>query len=145
MLWSELYDGGQKPSDHQINDFVNTPLWDDLANQLQQTYHVQPKMAYSCCSMDNGSWKGWNVKYKKSGKSLCTLYPKQGYFTALIAVGASESVEAELLIPFCDEYTQQVYRQAVFSAGYKPLAIDVTSKDILDDVETLIALRAGSR
>ena len=22
-------------------------------------------------------WKGWNVKYQKSGKSLCTLYPKR--------------------------------------------------------------------
>lgn len=121
MLWSELYNGGREPLNHQIT------------------------MAYSCCSMDNGSWKGWNVKYKKSGKSLCTLYPKQGYFVALIAVGANESAESERLIPFCNEYTQKVYRQAIGGGTYKSLAIHVTNENILHDAKNLIALRADSR
>jgi len=144
MLWSELFNDGHEPLDNHIKEFVDTPLWDDLANYLQQTYNVQPKLVYSCCSMDKGLWKGWNVKYKKSGKSLCTLYPKQGYFITLVAVGAKESVEAELLIPLCDEYTQEVYNQTKFGAGYKSLAIDVTSENILRDVKNLIALRVGS-
>ena len=145
MQWGELFNDGQEPSDNQVKDFVDNLLWEDLTGYLQQTYNVQPKLFYSGCSMQDGFWKGWNVKYKKGGKSLCTLYPKQGYFIALIAVGAKEIAEADLLIPFCDEYTQNIYSQTKFGAGGKSLAVEVTSESILRDVKNLIALRVASR
>ena len=141
MLWSELYRDEYEPSENQIKEFVKTPLWDDLASHLQQTYHVEPKLFYSCCGMDKGFWKGWNVKYKKSGKALCTLYPKQGYFMALIVVGAKEIIEADLLIPLCDEYTQDLYNRTDFGTGGKSLPMEVTNENILHDVKELIALR----
>ena len=144
MLWNEWCSKDQVPSENQIVEFVDTPLWVDLRNHLQQTYHVQPKMFYSCCSMDKGFWKGWNIKYKKNGKSLCTLYPKQGYFVALVPVGAKELAEDELFIPFCDKYTQDLYRQIKSGTNGKSLAINVTSKNILCDVKELVALRACS-
>jgi AraC family transcriptional regulator len=141
MQWSELFNDAHEPLDSQIKEFVDTPLWDDLANFLQQKYNVQPKLFYSCCSMQ----KGWNIKYKKSGKSLCTLYPMQGYFIALVVVGAKEMAEADLLIPVCDEYTQELYRQTRLYIGGKWLMMDVTSENVLRDVKNLIALRVGSR
>ena len=144
MEWSELFNDMYEPSDEQIKEFVNTPLWDDLTNYLQQTYNVKPKLFYSNCSMQEGFWKGWNVKYKKSGKSLCTLYPKQGYFIALTAVGAKEVVDADLLIPICDEYTQNLYSQTKSGVNGKSLAVEVTSENILRDVRNLIALRVDS-
>lgn len=143
MQWSELYDDGQEPQDTQIKEFVDTPLWDDLANYLQQTYKAQPKLFYSRCSMDKGFWKGWNVKYKKSGKALCTLYPKQGYFVALMAVGAKEMAGAELLIPLCDAYTQNVYSRTESGATGKSLPLEVKNESILRDVKSFIALRAA--
>mgnify|MGYP002563447014 CR=1 FL=1 len=69
MQWSELFDDEHEPLDNQIKEFVDSPLWDDLANYLHQTYDVHPKLFYSCCSMQKGFWKGWNVKYKKSGRN----------------------------------------------------------------------------
>ena len=141
MLWSELWGGEYQPSDDQIKEFVETPLWDDLADHIQQTYKVQPKLAYSRCAMDNGSWKGWNVKYKKGGRSLCTLYPKQGYFISLVSIGFRELNEAELLMPICTGYTQNLFEQAVSGHTGKMLAIDVTNEGILHDVKELIALR----
>lgn len=143
MLWSSLYDKGHEPSDSQIKEFVNTPLWDDLVHTLQQTYHVQPKLFYSRCSMQDGFFMGWNVKYKKRGKALCTLYPKQGYFVALIAVGANELTEADFLIPLCDEYTQDLYNRTASGKIGKSLAVEVTNESILRDVKNLIALRVG--
>ena len=76
---------------------------------------------------------------------MCTLYPKQGYFIALIAVGSKEVVEADSLIPFCDEYTQNLYSQTKFGTVGKSLPVEVTNESILCDVKNLIALRAGSR
>ncbi|PJJ27155.1 DUF3788 domain-containing protein [Lacrimispora celerecrescens] len=143
MLWSELFNSVHEPLDNEIREFVQTPLWDNLTNYLQQTYNAKSNLFYSRCSMDQDFWKGWNVKYKKSGKALCTLYPKQGYFIALVNVGAKESLEAELLIPLCDEYTQDLYTQTKSGTSGKSLAINVTSESILRDVKELIALRAG--
>lgn len=143
MLWSELFNSGHEPLDNEIRGFVHTPLWDNLADHLQQAYNAKPKLFYSCCSMDKGFWKGWNVKYKKSGKALCTLYPKQGYFIALVNVGVKEAPEADLLIPLCDEYTQDLYFQTKSGTSGKSLAINVTNENILCDVKELIALRVG--
>jgi len=145
MQWSELFNVEHEPSDSQIKEFVDIPLWDDLANYLQQTYNVKPKLFYSCCSMQMGLWKGWNIKYKKSGKSLCTLYPKQGYFISLVPIGLREMNEAELQISQCTEYTQNLFNQTITGHNGKSLAFDVKNENILHDVKKLIALRATSR
>ena len=141
MQWSELFNSEREPLDNQIKEFVNTPLWDNLDNHLQQTYKVQPKLSYSCCAMQKGMWKGWNVKYKRSGKALCTLYPKQGYFLLLMPIGLREINEAELLMPLCTEYTQNLFKQSTAGHGGKSLAFEVKNKKILSDVKSLIAVR----
>ena len=142
MLWNELFGSEQQPSENQIVEFVDTNLWVDFENHLQQTYNVSPKMFYSCCSMDNGFWKGWNIKYKKSSKSLCTIYPKQSYFVVLVNISEKEAAEADLLIPLCDKYTQELYKQTKSGKNGKALAISVTNTNILCDVKELVALRA---
>lgn len=144
MLWYELYDKEHEPSGDQVLDFVNTSLWSDLAEHLQQIYNIKPKLSYSGCSMDGGIWKGWNVKYKKSGKALCSLYPKEGYFLALIAVGNKDITEAELLIPLCDKYTQDLWNRTKSGHIGKSLAFEVTREDIVRDIKNLIALRTKS-
>lgn len=145
MQWSERFGKENEPSGNQIRAFVNNPLWDELMNCLQQKYNVKPKMFYSRCAMDNGFWKGWNVKYAKGGKALCTLYPKEGHFIALVNIGAKEFAEAGLLIPLCDAYTQDLYNHTKSGASGKSLAVQVTSEKILQDVKNLITLRVRLR
>ena len=145
MQWSELWDSEHKPSASQIKEFVDTPLWDDLDNYLKQTYNVKPQLSYSSCSMDKGMWKGWNVKYKKGGKSLCTLYPKQGYILSLVPIGLNEINEAELLMPLCTQYTQNLFKQAGSGHKFISLALVVENEDVLQDMKNLIALRVASR
>ena len=84
MLNYEKFDKSIQPTDAEIKDFIKTSLFGDLDQHLRDNYGVKPKLAYSSCSMDNNIWRGWNVKYQKSGKSLCTVYPQQGYFLVLI-------------------------------------------------------------
>ena len=145
MQWNELFTKEHKPSDSQIKEFVATPLWDDLDIYLKQAYNVKPQLSYSNCSMDKGMWKGWNVKYKKSGKSLCTLYPKQGYILSLVPIGSGEMNEAELLMPFCTQYTQNLFKQAGSGHKFLSLAFEVESDDVLQDMKNLIALRVAPR
>ena len=144
MQWSELWSREHQPSDNQIKEFVDTPLWDDLDVYLKQTSNVKPQLSYSNCSMQKGMWKGWNVKYKKGGKSLCTLYPKQGYILSLVPIGPSEINEAELLMPFYTQYTQNLFKQAALGRNAISLAFVVESKEVLQDMKNLIALRVPS-
>ncbi len=146
MLWYEHFDKEHEPSDEQIAEYIATPLWSELADYLQQTYNIKPKIEYSSCSMDGGIWKGWNVKYKKGGKSLCTLYPKQGHFLSLITVSEKDVVEADLLISLCCDDIKELYNRTPFGKNCgKMLGIEVTSEEILSDMKELIALRAGMK
>ena len=94
MLNFEKFDKYKQPSEAEVRDFVNTGLLDDIDSHMRDNYKVKPKYAYSACAMDGNIWRGWNIKYQKSGKSLCTLYPQQGYFLALVP-GKSFEVRSE--------------------------------------------------
>lgn len=137
MDWGSLYGENNKPSFDDIEAYINSELWKELNSYIQKTYNLQPQLGYSCCSMQ----KGWNVKYKKSSKSLCTLYPMNGYFIALVVIGAKEKFEADMLINICSEYTKDLYNQTEFSKGGKWMMINVTNTDVLLDIENLIKLR----
>jgi hypothetical protein len=81
-----MYDYSKKPLSEQISDYVNNTLWEQMNEYLRETYGAKPEICYSKCSAQ----KGWNIKYKKSGKALCTLYPMYGYFIALIVIGPKQ-------------------------------------------------------
>ena len=142
--WNELYNREHEPSEEQIKEYVNTPLFDKLDGYLRQTYKVKPKVAYSGCKMDGGTWQGWNIKYQKSGKSLCTLYPKQGYPLLLITIGVRGANEAELLMPMCTEYIQGLWGQSDFH-GSKYFGIELRDETVLHDVKSLIDIRAKTK
>lgn len=104
---------------------------------LRKNYEVEPSYSYSTCS----GQPGWNVKYQKAGRSLCTLYPMSGYFIALVVIGVKEQVEAEFLLSTCSKYIQELYQASHFSAGGKWLMINVVDDKILNDVKQLIQTR----
>ena len=144
MQWHELFDRDHEPSEVQVKEFVNTPLFDELDGHLIETYKVKPKLSYSSCGMDGGAWKGWNIKYQKSGKSLCTLYPKHGYLQLLVTIGERGVNEAELLMPMCTEYIQNLFAKSSFQ-GSKCLGIDLRDENVLYDVKRLIEIRAKTK
>jgi len=132
-------DGSQEPSLETISAYVNSPLWEQLRKHLEEQYQVRPVLEYSRCSMQ----QGWNVKYKKAGRTLCTLYPMQGYYIALVVVGERERAETELVLPFFTEYLQQLYHETKTGIGQKWLMINVTNDAVLEDLKQCIAIRRG--
>jgi len=132
MEWSELYGRVHQPAYENFSEYVNSDLWLELNSYLQETYHIPPKIEYNCWS-------------RKGGKSLCTLYPMQGYFIALAVIGEREINEAELLMPLCSEYTQNLFKQTVSGYSGKWMMIEVKKPDVLHDVKKIIELRVTWR
>lgn len=141
MEWNTLYDQNIPPTLDNISKYVSSELLENLNSFLEGTYKIKPKFSYSRCSMQ----PGWNVKYQKSGKSLCTLYPMEGFFIALVVIGNKESFEAELMLPSFSKYTQTLYQNTAYSAGGRWLMINVTEPAILDDIISLVQIRAKSK
>ena len=137
MEWNNLFGSDIKPSEEEIADFINNDLWEELNDFLQEGYDIEPTYSYSVCS----GQPGWNVKYKKAGRALCTLYPMNGYFIVLVVIGAKEEVEAGLTAPSCTKYIQDMLSSSVSIMGGRWLMINVTDENILDDVKKLIQIR----
>ena len=137
MNWNEQYPKTMMPNLQEVSCFVSNPLWEELCTHLESCYGVLPKTEHSICS----GAPGWNIKYKKSGRALCTLYPADGFFTCLVSVGSREAMEAELLLSACTEYVRNLYWNTKPFNGGRWLMICVTSAEILEDVKSLIDLR----
>lgn len=139
MEWSLRFNSDNKPDEKQISEFINNPLWENLCSYLESTYNVSPHIEYSRCSAQ----PGWNVKYKKSGRSLCTLYPEEGSFISMVSIGSKEAVEAELMLNTCTSYIRQLYEKTANFNGSRWLMIQVSSEEILEDVKALTGLRVA--
>lgn len=62
---------------------------------IAQDAVCREKIEYSSCS-----WiSGWNIKFKKAGKTLCTVYPQEGYVTVMTVVGRKEKEAVENILP----------------------------------------------
>lgn len=137
MEWDLLYSNEKIPTLNQVADYVGSSLWTEFNSHIQMRYQIEPVMEYSRCSMQ----RGWNIKYKKGGKSLCTLYPMSKYFIVLVVIGDKEMPEAEFLIHQCSSYVQDVFKSTKTGQGQKWLMIEVRDKRTIDDVFSLINLR----
>lgn len=139
MNWSEEFNINKQPSYEDIKEFIGQgePLWSELLSYIDCRYQAKPKMSYSKCSAQ----PGWNVKYQKSSKSLCTLYPMEGYFIVLVVIGAKEEQEVEMTFGTFTPYVQKLYRKTPFSCGGRWLMIEVRDKSVLGDIKTLLAIR----
>ena len=139
MNWYELFGQDKMPSFKDIEQYIGeiSPAWTELLSYIEKAYQVEPKMSYSKCSAQ----PGWNVKFQKSGKSLCTLYPMEGYFIALVVVGVKEEAEVGLAIETFAQYTKDLYSKTSFACGGRWLMIEVKNSTILNDVKSLISIR----
>ena len=140
MEWKEMFPAHSQPDMSQIGTYTGISLWEGLCSFVEGQYHITPKIEYSICSMA----PGWNVKYKKGGKAVCTLYPNDGFYTCLLSVGNQAASETELILAGCTPYVQELYWKTNVFNGGRWLMINVTEEAILEDVKELIGIRVKS-
>lgn len=141
MDWNTLYTKVKPPTMKQVESYIDSSLWNEFNEYIQMHYHIVPYMEYSRCSMQ----PGWNLKYRKGGKSLCTLYPRNEYFIALVVVGDREMADAELMMPLCSDYVQNLFKCTKTAQGQKWLMLEVRNKETVEDILSLIQLRMKSK
>jgi len=92
MEYERMLDKEHKPSEKEIHDYIGSKaaqVWADIVSFLNTHYDLLPELDYG------GAKYGWSIRYRRSGKSLCTLYPERGAFTMLIVLGRKEVEQFE--------------------------------------------------
>ena len=88
--------------------------------------------------------RGWNIKFKKSGKSLCTIYPRESYFTVMVVVGRKEKAFVEAILEECTPQLREIYHQTKEGNGQRWLMLDLEDCEAMyQDILRLIAIRRG--
>ncbi len=141
MRWNQLFKIDQIPSMEDIRAYIGEAkkYWDELVLYIEETYDPKRQLDYSKDSLQ----PGWNVKYKKSGKALCTLYPMEGYFIVLVVVGPKEEDEVRIGMeagPFTT-YVKELYGKSAYSPMGRWLMIEIKDKSVLNDIRHLLNIR----
>ncbi|MDD2503719.1 MAG: DUF3788 domain-containing protein [Clostridia bacterium] len=139
-----ILDGNHVPDYNEITDYINLPareLWRQINHFIQERYKASPKIMYSKCA----GKPGWNVKYQKSGKSICTLYPERDGLVVLVVVTLDLLPVIEALSEeFTPEILQTIRTARPFN-GTEWLMLQVNSSKALDNVKQLLLLKHDTK
>jgi hypothetical protein len=113
------------------------PLWESLAGYVEKTYDVEP--VYGRPSKRYG----WDVKYRKGGRTLLSLTPDEGRFTALVVLGEKEATAARALD--LGEHVQRIFDEAEPLHDGRWLFVPVESGRDVQDIESLLAAKRRPR
>lgn len=134
----DLLDKKYYPTLDEIAELVNNASFMQFCTEMKNLYKCNEKIEYSSCSWE----KGWNIKFKKSGKTLCTIYPREHYFTVMVVVGQKEKARVEAILPMCTPEMQDIYNECKEGNGQRWLMINIEDEDrIYHDVFRLIEIR----
>lgn len=88
MSYERMLDKDHQPTDREILKTIgDTVPWLRLKQYIESSYYFAPELI-------NYGKHGWTIRYRKSGKTLCSLFPEKGAFTALVVLGKKEAEKA---------------------------------------------------
>ncbi len=134
----DIKDIDYMPNIQDIDELIGLPLFMQFYNELIKTYNPICKIEYSKDSL----FKGWNIKFRKAGKGLCVIYPREKYFKVLVVVGKKEKESVEDILPHLSKEIQDIYYSSKEGMGQRWLMIDIDNdNEVYQDVLKLISIR----
>jgi hypothetical protein len=109
------------------------PVWTRITDFIAKNYAMVGDMMYG------GKNYGWNLWYRKSGKSLVSLYPQENHIIVQVVLGR-EQVEKALMLPLGENVSHVLHETPSLHDG-RWLFIKVTTETDAADVEQLILLK----
>lgn len=131
-----------QPNIAELISYIDNPMFEMFLEHMQTEYKALFKVEYS-----KDVWfPGWNIKFRKAGKSLCVIYPRQRYFTVLVVISAKEKEYVENLLPRLTKELQGIYHATKEGNGQRWLMIDVKDNiRLYHDILKLIRIRRETK
>ena len=138
MQYQRMLDREHEPSEKEICGYLDrkaAEAWADIVSFLNTHYDFSPEPDYG------GAQYGWSIRYRKTGKSFCTLYPERGAFTILIVLGRKEVEQfGEHMNEFSSRFVELFKSARQFHDG-RWLWIRVMDNSDTADIQLLLAIK----
>lgn len=109
----------------------------ELCDHIEKTYKAKVQVDFSTCSMA----RGWNFKYKKSGRAVCTVYPEKDGFVMLITLNLEKLDYFNVVKDNFTEYIKNLVSTTTIFNKTKWLMINVDSAQIAEDVKKILSIK----
>src|SRR3972149_4543082 len=123
------------PEPNEVMEILGVayPLWMRIVDYINTCYSMVGDMTYG------GKNYGWNLWYRKSGKSLVSLYPQENTFIAQVVLGRDQ-VEKALALSLGENVSRVLHETPSLHDG-RWLFIKVTTETDVADLEKLLLLK----
>ena len=135
MAYERMLDKTHQPTDQEMVDTIqDATLWVQMRDYLAAAYDVAPEL------INYGTY-GWTLRYRKSGRTLCSLYPERGAFSMLIVLGKKEVEKALAMMAQFNPKIRQVFDETPQLHDGRWLWIRVLGQRDVDGIIELLALK----
>ena len=126
------------PNKEQIESLLGATAieaWNELIEFVELHYEFDPVWD------EGGKYGIWEVKYRRSGRTLCALYVKNGQFTVLVIFGKAEREKFELIQNEFSHEIIDLYNNTRQYHDGKWLWINVLDMSLIEDIKRLIMIK----
>jgi hypothetical protein len=124
------------PSPEEIRTTLGPryPLWERLTQFIDTHYQITGKLSFW-----GPAKSGWNLRYKRKGRSLVALYPQQQRIVAQVVLGKAQAEQA-LSLELGEKVGKMVREMPQLHDG-RWLWIPVLNEADAEDVEQLLLIK----
>jgi hypothetical protein len=128
-------DKEHRPSEKEIERALGKRyvLYEALIDFMKRSYQLGGELSYG------GKNYGWNLWFRKSGKTLLNLFPQDGFYIAQVVLG-KEQVEKAKVLKLGKRVAEVFSKASQFHDGRWLYAPVKTAKDA-KDIQELVALK----
>lgn len=128
----------RRPTEQEIMAFIGEQAketWLEIKRFIENNYGLEPETIFY------GKKYGWTVRYRKSGKTLCSLFPEKGGFTLLIVLGKKETEKALSMQNELKAKIRRLFEETKQLHDGRWLWIRPLTKSDADDVKKLLHIK----
>ena len=140
VSYERMLDKGHRPSEEEILATLgHSAPWLDLRRFIEDNYDFEPELAFF------GKKYGWTIRYRLSGKTLCSLFPESGAFSALIVLGRKQAEKALSMLEQFTPGTRAVLEGTEQLHDGRWLWIRVTDQAGANDIKEFLSVKRRPR
>ena len=141
MSYERMLNRECEPTEDELREWIGkgAVLWCDLREYVESHYDHAPKLDFG------GKKYGWSILYRKSGKTLVTLFPERGGFTALVVLGKKEVAKTETCKKELSKKVRELFENTGQLHDGRWLWIRPTSKADIESIKILLNAKRRAR
>jgi len=140
--FTRMMDKARKPTEEDMMSFVGEraeAAWTELRQFIEDNYDFLPETAFY------GAKHGWAIRYRRSGRTLCSLFPEKGGFSVLIVLGRKDSEMALSMRDGLSTRMNAILRSTEQLHDGRWLWIEMLTASDTDDIKMLMLVKRKPR